>query len=167
MERSFLADYFEDELEEREPEEQYIIFSLGDTECAAKVESVREIERMLEVTRVPRTPVWVEGITNLRGNIVTVVDLRSFMGMAHATPSRASRIIVSRAGEVVMGLLVDRVSEIRYLRPSAIRSPGADLGGGLAPYLRGIYQLDGRLLSVIDIGKVLLCDKMRDLSTSD
>lgn len=166
MEKALLPDYFEEDLEEREPEEQFVIFSLAGTECAARIDNVQEIERMLEITPVPRTPVWVEGITNLRGNIVTVVDLRSFMDMPRAAPDRASRILVSRAGDVVMGMVVDQVNEIRYLRPSAIRSPLANLGGGLTPYLRGVYQLDDRLLSVIDLGKVLLCEKMQDLSTA-
>lgn len=165
-ERTFLPDFLPEEVEEREPEEQYIVFSLGDSECAAKIESVQEIERMLDVARVPRTPSWVEGVTNLRGNIVTVVDLRSFMEMAPATPGRTARILVARAGETIMGLLVDKVSEIRYLQPSEIRSPKANVGGGMAPYLRGVYHLGERLLCIVDLSKVLLCDKMRDLSAN-
>ncbi len=163
MEAPFLHDYVDDELEEREPREQYVVFYLGDAECAARIDSVREIERVLKITRVPRTPEWVEGITNLRGSLVTVIDLRSFLGMVRLTPTHASRLVFSGAGDVVMGLLVDRVSDIRYLRPSEIRSPGADFHGGLAPYLRGVYQLNDRLLFVIDITRVILSEKMRDL----
>ncbi|MBI2865130.1 MAG: chemotaxis protein CheW [Chloroflexi bacterium] len=163
MEEPFLQDHIEDEPEEAEPGEPHLIFCLGDAECAARVDSVLAIERVLPTTRVPRAVPWVVGIANLRGSLVTIVDVRSLMGMPRLTPTQYSRIVFASNGEAAMGLLVDRVSDIHYLRQSEIRSPRADCHNGLTPYLRGVYQSSDRTLLVIDIIALLRCEKMRDL----
>jgi purine-binding chemotaxis protein CheW len=144
-------------------EEQHVIFSLADTEYAAPITNVTEIGRPLDVTPVPNMPDWVLGVTNLRGDIISVVDMRTFLGMEAAAQSQASRMLVAQASQEDMttSLIVDRVSGIRYLAVDRIGAPTAPIEDQVAPYLRGVYEHEEHLLVVLDFDKLLLSAEMR------
>jgi purine-binding chemotaxis protein CheW len=144
-------------------EEQHVIFGLADTEYAAPITNVTEIGRPLDVTPVPNMPGWVLGVTNLRGDIISVVDMRTFLGMEASAQSQASRMLVARASQedMMTSLIVDRVSGIRYLAVDRIGAPTAPIEDQVAPYLRGVYEHEEHLLVVLDFDRLLLSAEMR------
>jgi len=146
-----------------EDEEQYVIFTLAGAEYAAPITNVIEIGRPLSVTPVPNVPDWVVGVANLRGDIISMVDLRAFLGMERIGYGHASRMLVAQAhqGHLTTGLIVDRVSGIWYLPVDQIGAPAAPIEDQVTPYLRGVYELDGRLLVVLDLDRLLLSPEMR------
>jgi len=144
-------------------EEQHVIFALAGTEYAVPIANVTEIGQPLDVTPVPNAPDWVLGVTNLRGDIVSVVDMRAFLGMERIGYGQASRMLVAQARQEDMAtsLIVDRVSGIRYLSVDRISAPTAVIEDQVAPYLRGVYEHDGPLLVVLDFDKLLLSPEMQ------
>ena len=144
-------------------EEQHVIFTLAGTEYAVPIANVIEIGRPLVVTPVPNVPDWVLGVANLRGDIISMVDLRAFLGMEWIGYSQASRMLVAQARQEDMttGLIVDRVSEIRYLSVDRIGAPAGPIADQVTPYLRGVYEHDGRLLAVLDFDQLLLSPEIR------
>jgi purine-binding chemotaxis protein CheW len=144
-------------------EEQYVIFDLAGTEYATHIDNVTEIGRPLVVTPVPNVSDWVLGVANLRGDIVSMVDLRTFLGMEQMGYSQESRMLVAQAsqGELTTGLIVDKVTGIRYLNVEQIGEPTAAIEDQIAPYLLGVYKHDGNLLVVLDLDKLLLSSEMR------
>lgn len=143
--------------------EQHVIFSLAETEYAAHIGNVTEIGDPLEATPVPNVPDWVLGVANLRGDIISMVDMRMFLGMEPTGSGHGRRMLVAQARgeELTTGLIVDRVSGIRYLDVKRIGAPAAPMDDQVAPYLRGVYEHDGRLLVVLDFDRLLLSPEMR------
>jgi purine-binding chemotaxis protein CheW len=144
-------------------EEQHIIFTLSDTEYTVSIANVLEIGRPMVVTPVPNVPDWVLGIANLRGDIISIVDLRAFLGMERISYGQASRMLVAQARQEDMttGLIVDRVNEIRYLSLDRIGAPAGPIADQVTPYLCGVYEHDGRLLAVLDFDRLLLSSEMQ------
>jgi purine-binding chemotaxis protein CheW len=145
------------------PEEQHIAFSLAGTEYAVPLGSVIEVVRPQRTTPLPNVPEWMTGLTNLRGDVISVVDLRTFLGMEPVALGSASRMLVarSRSGDTTTGLLVDRVRRIIKLPARQIVAPTAPLEDQVAPYLRGVAESAGRLLVVLDLDRLLLSHEMR------
>jgi purine-binding chemotaxis protein CheW len=145
------------------PEEQHIAFSLAGTEYAVPLGSVIEVVRPQRTTPLPNVPEWMTGVTNLRGDVISVVDLRTFLGMEPAALGNASRMLVARSGtaDTTTGLLVDRVRRIVKLPEREITAPTAPLEDRVAPYLRGVTESTGRLLVVLDLDRLLLSHEMR------
>jgi purine-binding chemotaxis protein CheW len=146
----------------RDAGEPHVVFSLAGGEYAVPLGNVVEVGRPLPVTPVPNVPDWVLGVANVRGDIVSMVHLRSFLGLPRGGEP-PGRLVVARAGrgEMTAGLLVDRVRGIRALPPGGARAPEAAPGDRLAPYLRGVAEADGRLLAVLDLDRLLLSPELR------
>jgi purine-binding chemotaxis protein CheW len=144
-------------------EEQHVLFTLADTQYAVPISNVVEIGRPLEVTPVPNVPSWVLGVANLRGEVVSMVDLRSFLGLEPLERDATARMVVAQARTDAMtaGLLVDWVGGIRQLAVSEIVPPAAPLEGPVATFLRGVCESDGHLLVVLDLEGLLLSREMR------
>jgi purine-binding chemotaxis protein CheW len=151
--------------DQEEGEEQYIIFSLAESEYAILADNVREIGEPPNVTPVPNVPDWVLGVTNLRGDVLSLVDLRIFLDMEPTDYDEDTRVMVVHAQQdgssVTTGLIVDLVSDIRYLPVDQITAPAAPIEDQVAPYLRGVHEHDGRLLAVLDFDRLLLSPEMR------
>ncbi len=144
-------------------EMQLVVFSLGREEFAVEVTQVREIMRMEEITRMPKSPHFVEGIINLRGQIIAVIDLAKRLNLESAERSGESRIIVVEAEDVKVGMIVDSVSEVLRVGADAVEpSPtlAADISGA---YLQGVVKEDNRLIILLDLTKVLSLDEMASL----
>jgi purine-binding chemotaxis protein CheW len=146
-------------------EEQHVIFELAGTEYAAHIDNVTEIGEPLDATLVPNVPSWVLGVANLRGDIISVVDMRTFLGVEAAGYGQENRMVVAQARdeELTTGLIVDRVSGIRHLDMGQISEPTAPIDDQVAPYLRGVYEHDGHVLVVLDFDKLLLSPEMSKL----
>lgn len=142
--------------------EQYLIVSLENFECAFKAEDVQAVERLPEVTPVPNVAYWIDGVIHSRGHIVSVVDLRSFLGMERLPPSARTRLVIGRVGELVIGLVVDGVSEMRGILPNMIQLQQImrALPGWATPYVTGIASVGVRSVLLIDMERLLLSEKM-------
>jgi purine-binding chemotaxis protein CheW len=146
-----------------EEEIQLVVFSLGREEFAVEVTQVREIMRMEEITRMPKTPSFVEGIINLRGQIIAVVDLAKRLNIEAGEMSGDTRIIVVEAEDIKVGMIVDSVSEVLRVSADAVE-PSPTLATDVsAVYLRGVVKQDNRLIILLDLTKVLSLDDMAGL----
>ncbi|HTY35594.1 MAG TPA: chemotaxis protein CheW [Bacteroidota bacterium] len=135
---------------------QLVSFKMGDEEFGIDILKVQEIIRMTDVTRVPNAPPHVEGIINLRGKVIPVIDLRSRLGMAPKEHDRRTRTVVVEVGGKVVGFVVDSMSEVLRIPRSLTEPPPSVVAGIDADYITAIGKLDDRLLTLLDIEKVLV-----------
>jgi purine-binding chemotaxis protein CheW len=131
---------------------QLVVFELGDERYGLDIATVYEIIRHQPVTAVPQAPSFVEGVINLRGRIIPVVDLRRRFGMAGCTLTKASRIVVCEAAGTRVGLVVDGVSEVLMVPIDAVEQTPEVASGYDTSYLRGIAKLGERLVILLDLG---------------
>lgn len=142
--------------------DRYVLLSIASAHYAVLEAFVTELERIPKITPVPRVPAWVRGVTNLRGDVISVVDMRIFLGL-DATGSHAARMLVVRllTEEFSTGLLVDGVDRIVAVPAEAITPPESSLEGPLAPYLRGMCVIEERLVAVLDLDQLLRSPEIR------
>ncbi|MEW5762751.1 MAG: chemotaxis protein CheW [Bacillota bacterium] len=141
--------------EEKEREEQIVVFQLAEQNYGVDIAGVYEIIRMENVTRVPRAPSFVEGVINLRGRIIPVIDLRKRFGMPPAEHTRATRIVIVEMDGTTVGMIVDAVLEVLRIPASSIEPPPAVIHGIEAAYLRGIALWGERLIILLNLQRVL------------
>jgi purine-binding chemotaxis protein CheW len=133
-----------------------VAFKIDTEEFAVDIGSVQEINRPVEVTRIPNSPPHVSGVMNLRGRIIPVVDLRRMLGFEVKSADKQSRIIVIEIGGVVAGFLVDSVSEVVQLPESAVEAPPTFAGAVEPRYVNGVGKIDERLLILLNLEKMFL-----------
>ena len=143
---------------------QWVTFKLADENYGIAVMQVQEVLRVTEITPVPGAPHYVLGIINLRGNVVTVIDTRTRFGLPRKEVDDVSRIIIIESGEHVVGLLVDSVAEVVYLRASEIESAPNVGNEESARYIQGVHSQDGNLLILVDVNKLLTEEEWQDMS---
>jgi len=133
-----------------------IVFSIGTEEYGIEVEHVKTIERMMPMTRVPKTPPFVKGVVNLRGVVVPVIHLASRFGLPETEPTENSRIVMVNAGDLEVGFIVDSANDVIDVNPDRIEEPPEVVGGIRAKYLRGIAKVgENRLLVMLNLSEVL------------
>lgn len=150
-------------------QEQYILFTLAGVEYAAPAANVREVGEIVNLTTVPNTPEWLLGVTNLRGDILSVVDLRVFLDLPPAItpdlPGMEQEMLIVHprqdASLITTGLLVETVNDIRYLVLDRINPPSGLIEDKITPYLKGVYEEEQRLLIVLDFDRLLLSPALR------
>lgn len=138
---------------------QLVVFQLAEEEFGLDIMQVQEIIRIPDITRIPHSPDYVKGVINLRGKIITVINLDTRFGMQQKEHDDNSRIIVAEVDENVVGMVVDSVSEVLRL-PSSTVEPVPDIISGKinANYLKGVGKLEDRMLILLDITKVVIED---------
>jgi purine-binding chemotaxis protein CheW len=142
---------------------QLVVFSLGREEFAVEVTQVREIMRMEEITRMPKSPNFVEGIINLRGQIIAVVELGKRLNLEVGERSGDTRIIVVEAEEIKVGMIVDSVSEVLRVSAEAVE-PSPTLATDISvAFLQGVVKQDNRLIILLDLTRVLSLQEMAGL----
>lgn len=134
---------------------QVVVFRLGDGVFGAEISQVKEIIKMTEITRMPSAPEFVEGIINLRGDVMTIMDLRKRMGAVAAETSDQTRIIVVERSGFTLGLIVDSVREVITLKERDIESASRAKSKYDSDYVRGVAKLPGGLLILLDLTKIL------------
>jgi purine-binding chemotaxis protein CheW len=142
---------------------QLVVFQLGVELYGVEIACVHEIVRMQSITRVPRAPAFVEGVINLRGKVIPVIDLRHRFHLPAAPHTRASRIVVVEIGDQVVGLVVDGVSEVLRVNTTLIEPPSPVVAGIDSEYLQGIARLPERLVVLLDLDRVLAREERRAL----
>ena len=134
---------------------QWVTFQLENETYGINVMQVQEVLRYTEIAPVPGAPEYVLGIINLRGNVVTVIDTRSRFGLPYGDVSENSRIVIIEAEKQVIGIMVDSVAEVVYLRSSEIDAAPAVGTEESAKFIQGVSNRDGQLLILVDLNKLL------------
>ena len=140
---------------------QLVSFKLGDEEFGVDILSVQEINRMMPITKMPDTPHYVDGIVNLRGRIIPVIDLRTRMGMSRKEHDNHSRIIVVELSYSVVGFIVDRVHEVLRIPTSITEQPPSVVAGIDSDYITAVGKLEDRLLILLDLNKVITSEELQ------
>ena len=144
-------------------EKQFIVFRLGEEEYGVEILQVQTIERMLPITRVPHAPEFVEGVSNLRGSVVPIIDLRSRLGLPSKEATNESRIITVKINEIMVGMIVDAASDVVKVPTNAIEPPPSVIGGVESTYLEGVAKLEDRLLVLLKLAEVLKKEEVQQL----
>jgi len=134
---------------------QVVGFRIGNETFGVRIGSVREIVRVPEITAVPSAPETVEGVINLRGKIIPVMDLRKRFGQTEIQADKKNRILVVELNNKLVGLIVNAASEVLKIAPSEIEAPGNLFAEGESGYVTGVGKLKGRLIILLDIAKLL------------
>ncbi len=151
-------------------EQQLVVFELAKESYGLDIGAVNTIIRMQRITHVPRAPVFVEGVINLRGSIVPVIDLRTRFGLEACDETKASRIVVVETSVGLMGLIVDAVTETLSLPTGAIEPPSSLVTTADSHYLRGVGKMDDRLIIMLDLERVLSqaeTEEFREVHTAE
>ena len=141
-----------EELEER----QIVIFNIGKEEFGVNITEVREIIRMEQITKIPNTESFIEGVINLRGGIIVVIDLAMKLGLPDKEVDKNTRIIVIEVNDNTVGMVVDSATEVLRLKSDQIEPAPAVITEKIdSDYIEGVGILDERLLILLDLAKVL------------
>lgn len=147
---------------------QLVVFTLkqGNITCeyGVPITKVQEIIPMTTPTKIPQTPGFVEGIINLRGKIIPIIDLKKRFEMGRSEITNETRSVVVEVEGQTVGIIVDEVSEVLRLPVNSIEPPPAVIGGITAEYLKGVGKLDDRLLILLDMDKILTDHEKRELA---
>lgn len=143
---------------------QLVTFSIGEEEFGVNILKVQEINRTMEITKVPRSPEFVEGVINLRGKVIPIIDLRRRFGLAAKPGDKDTRIIVIEINSVIVGFVVDAVSEVLRIPASTVEPPPPVVAGVESDYISGVGQLKDRLLIMLDLDKLLSTEDIDMLS---
>jgi purine-binding chemotaxis protein CheW len=149
-------------------EMQLAVFRVGGEEYAIDIMRIMEIIRPQKVTRIPKAPEFVEGVVNLRGKVVPILDLRRRFGVdsAQADPKKVRVVIVKMAGRVV-GVVVDEVTEVIYMRKDQVEATPDAVKGAGADYLTGVGKFGERLIVLLDMEKVLSGEEVAGLRAAE
>ncbi len=146
-----------------EKELQIVGFRIGNETYGVRIGAVREIVRVPEITAVPSAPEMVEGVINLRGKIIPVMDLRKRFGRGETQPSKKNRILVVELENKLIGLIVQSASEVLKIPPSEIEPPGSVFAEGDSGCITGVGKLGSRLIILLDIAKLLQRPELKRL----
>ncbi len=142
---------------------QLVTFSIGDEEFGVEILKVQEIIRMLEITKVPKAPPFVEGVINLRGKVIPILDLRKRFGLDSRSHDKNTRIIVIEINSMIVGFIVDSVSEVLRLPANTVEPPPPVVAGLDSDYISGVGKLEDRLLIMLDLNRLLSNDEQDKL----
>jgi purine-binding chemotaxis protein CheW len=134
---------------------QFCTFYVDDLFLGINVQQVQEVIRYQEMTRVPLAPIAIRGLINLRGQIVTAIDMRCWLGLPQRQPHELPMNVVVRDGENAVSLLVDRIGDVLEADDDLFESPPSTMRPSVRSLILGAYKLSDRLLLVLDIASAL------------
>ena len=142
---------------------QLVTFKVDNEEFAVDILKVQEINKMIDITRIPNAPPFVEGVINLRGKIIPIVDLRKRLGFAGKDYDKSTRIIVIELDGMVLGFIVDSVSEVLRISDATVEPPPSLVAGVESDYIEGVGKLDNRLLILLELRKIFSDSDRKEL----
>jgi purine-binding chemotaxis protein CheW len=148
-------------------ERQIVAFSLGSETYGVDIASVREIIPVPNIVSVPRAPDYVEGIINLRGRVIPVLDLRKHFGFERKKGDPNQRIVLVEAGQESVGVIVDAVSSVLRISDEQVEPAATVIVGAEIEYIQGIAKVDEDLVVLIDLTKIISDAEMRTLREVD
>lgn len=143
---------------------QFVEFKLGEEEYGVDILQVKTIERMMPITRVPKAPHFVEGVINLRGEVVPVIDLKKRFSLPQGEITDNTRIIIVTVEDLTVGMIVDSATEVIQLSEEDIEPAPSITGGIDSNFLDGVGKLDGKLLILLNLSKILKPQELEQLS---
>ena len=144
-------------------EKQVVLFELGNETYGLDIATVREIIRMQPITKVPKAPAFVEGVINLRGKVIPVVDMGRRFDLATTQRGKANRIVVVSNEGTTIGIIVDAVTEVMRISDDSIEPVSDIITGADASYLLGIAKLPDKMVILLDLNKVLDKESLSEL----
>jgi len=146
---------------------QLVVFQLGDESFCVDINKVREINRLVEITKIPQSPEFVEGVINLRGQIIPVIDMRKRFGVSGALEnSKDNRIMVIETGGNLVGFIVDAVREVLRLPTESIEPTPELLSSDIErKYIEGVASLEDRLLIVLNSDLIFAHSELNTLES--
>jgi purine-binding chemotaxis protein CheW len=145
---------------------QVVSFKLASEEYGVDIAQVQEINRMVSITHVPRAPQFMEGVINLRGQLIPIIDLRTRFGMPPAEHTKSTRIVVTEIGTKRVGMVVDSVSEVLRLPVDQIEDAPEMITGVDTEYIRGVGKIEDRLIILLDLAKIITGSERRELDAT-
>jgi len=145
---------------------QLVSFNIGQEEFGLGIQSIQEINRMVEITRVPNSPEFVSGVINLRGKVIPIINLRKRFGFPPKENDRNTRIIVVELSGMVVGFVVDSVSEVLRIPKNITEPPPSIIAGIGSEYITAVAKLDNRLLILLDLERVLKDKEKQELAST-
>jgi len=140
---------------------QIVVFGIGKELFGVSIEEVHEIVRVPEITAVPDAPPFLEGMINLRGKVLPVIDLRRRLRLAEGQRNKHTRVLIAEDEGRLVGLLVDAVSEVIRVPEGALEPPPEMISSIGVEYLSAVAKADGRLISLLNFRKVLGLDDLK------
>lgn len=134
-----------------------VTFGVGELQCGLPIDDVDEIKRVFTITRVHRAPPYVSGVVNIRGQIVTVIDLRYQLSIENDDPMQQHKMVIVRKGSEQIGLLVDSIEDTIIIPESTISTPPPNLDEALRKYIKYVCKTADTLIAILD--KSALIDK--------
>lgn len=133
---------------------QYVVFMLSKENYGVDIQKVTTIEKMMSFARVPKTPDYVKGVINLRGEIIPVIDIRTRFGMEITEETDETRIIILKINEISLGIIVDEVDEVLNLTEESIENVANFTNDLSMDYILGVGKVDGRIVTLLNLEKL-------------
>lgn len=146
---------------------QVVSFHLGSEEYGVDIAQVQEIIRMVEITHVPRAPHFMEGVINLRGQLIPIIDLRTRFSMQRSEHTKSTRIVVTEIGSKRVGIVVDSVSEVINIPLEHVENAPDMIAGVGTEYIQGVGKVGDRLIILLDLTMVITGDEKQQLESVD
>ena len=146
---------------------QVVSFHLGSEEYGVDISQVQEIIRMVEITHVPRAPRFMEGVINLRGQLIPIIDLRTRFAMPRADQTKSTRIVVTEIGNKKVGIIVDSVSEVINIPIEQVEDAPDMIAGVGTEYIQGVGKVGERLIILLDLTMVITGEEKAQLESVD
>ena len=143
---------------------QLVSFMIGNEEFGVDILFVHEINRMLQITKVPNAPGFVDGVINLRGRVIPVIDLRAKLGLPRINHDKNTRIVVVEVIGKTVGFIVDAVKQVLRIPKDITEAPPELVSGVNSEYIMAVGKLEDRLITLIDLEKILSISEKQNLS---
>ncbi len=143
--------------------DQMISFAIGDEDYGVDIQTVKEVIRHREITRLPKAPVFVKGLINLRGDVIHIMDLRERFNMEQQEYTNMTRVIVVEVDERSVGMVVDSVSHVIRVGQGQIEPPPPCVGKISEEYIRGVGKVDEKLIVLLNIDHILTSEERIEL----
>ena len=153
----------EDQKKESSELLQLVSFMIGNEEFGISILFVQEINRMFQITKVPNAPYFVDGVVNLRGRVIPVIDLRAKLGMERKEHDKNTRIVVVEVGGKTVGFIVDAVKEVLRIPQNITEAPPEIVTGTNSEFIMAVAKLEDRLITLIDLEKILTNNEKQKL----
>ena len=134
---------------------EFSTFYVGGALCGINILSIQEINKHFEITRVPQAYEYIEGILNLRGRIVTIIDLGKKLGLEPVSKDKDNRNIIVNSEDEHIGLLVDSISDVVLAKKEDIEPAPSNIGGVKGKFFQGVLKTENKLIGILDIDEVL------------
>lgn len=144
-------------------EQQLVVFELSNELYGINIAMVESIIKMQAITKLPQTPAYVKGVTNLRGSVLPVIDLRTRFALNEKEDSRQTRIMIVTLGSVKAGIIVDGVSEVLRVSDESIEPLPPMVNSVDSIFLKGIVRLEDRLIILLELSRVLNLEEQKAL----